>query len=131
MEKAEKYRRASAVNFTPDQLAQAQANYERSAKRFPEEHKAAAARIAELGLGNHREVVEWYLHKISPMPEHQIATIAMYADTSYAGAFGRGIQLEPAGATAPNASLISRGSVERPSPADNFYRQQIRPDGAS
>lgn len=126
MDKAEKYRRSAVANFTPEELAQARTNFERSAKRFPEEHKRTAALIEQKGLGNHREVIDWYRQNISPISEHALGVIGIFADTTYAGAFGKGQQFE--GPAPQSASLVSRGGDDVL--AETIFRQPIKPEGA-
>lgn len=124
MNKAEKYRRSSIANFTPAELAQARANFERSARRFPEEHKRTAALIEEKGLGNHREVIDWYRQNITPMSGHALGVIGIFADTTYAGAFGKGQQYP----TSQFGSLVSRGGDDALAAA--IYHQPTKPEGA-
>lgn len=116
MNKADKYRRASLANFTDEQLATARANFAFGAKRFPEEHRKVASIIEEKGLGNHREVVDWYSRNKMPIPTSTLSFIQLYQGSTYAGPHGRGEQFE-----APTHGGTGIAS--------EIYRQPIKPDG--
>lgn len=91
-----KYVNATRANFTPEELRKAQENLAYGARRFPEEHARAMALIKERGLEGHREITDHYSRFKMPISESEIKTIALFADTTYAGAFGRGQQDAPA-----------------------------------
>lgn len=116
MNKQDKYRASSLANFTPEELAKARANAAIAARRDPEGHAKTMAIIEEKGLGNHREILSHFLRYPSPITEHELATIMLYQDTSYAGPYGRGEQHE----AKPNINTDI---------ADLLYRPAIKPDG--
>ncbi|MBN9454001.1 MAG: hypothetical protein J0I42_18850 [Bosea sp.] len=115
MNRQDKYRSSSIQNFTQAELDKARDNLAFVKRRFPEESAREQAVIREKGLEDHREVISHYIRFKSPMTERELGVLQMFADTSYAGSFGRGEQHEAAGGS---------------SPADILYRPAIKPDGA-
>lgn len=118
MNKQGKYSLGSSANFTGEEIAAAKRNFARSASQYPDEHQRVVRTLQEQGLGSHREVLDWYRRSTMPIPEFNLSTIGLFADSTYAGAHGNGVQRE----ASPHANT---GSV-----ADRIYGTAVKPDGA-
>ncbi|TCU29925.1 hypothetical protein [Rhizobium laguerreae] len=116
--KYNKYATATRANFTPEELRRAQENFQYVKARFPKEHAESETLIVAKGLSGHREIHDWYARYKSPIPKERLNAIEQYADSTYAGAFGRGQALEAKPTTAGGT------------PQDNLYRPAIKPEGA-
>lgn len=121
MRKEEKYLKASKANFTADDWNKFHENRAFVAKRFPEQHAHTMEIMKEKSLEYHREVVQHYVKYRSPISEHDLGIIQAFADTTYAGPYGRGEQYEAPSTTPQGAE---------PSAIDNIFRKAIGPDGA-
>ncbi|MBB3394470.1 hypothetical protein [Rhizobium sp. BK060] len=111
-----RYVNSTRANFSAEDLRKAQENLAYGARRFPEEHARAMALIKERGLEGHREITEHYSRFKMPMSESEIKTIALFADTTYKGAFNRG--------EAHEAPTTAGGTKE-----DNIFRPAVAPEG--
>jgi hypothetical protein len=101
----DKFGKATMQIFTPEQLAQADANYAWGAQRMPAEHARAGASIKARGLEFHREIVEWYISKKMPIPDEALKTIQVFKDSTYQGPYGKGEQRQ-AEATSPGLGTL-------------------------
>lgn len=116
--KYQKFAAATRANFSAEELRRAQENFAYVKTRFPKEHAESEALIAVKGLSGHREIHDWYARYKSPIPKERLNAIEQYADSTYAGAFGRGQAREEEPSTAGGTKL------------DNLYRPVVKPEGA-
>lgn len=117
MNKYQKYAAATRANLTDEELKRAKENWEFARSRFPEEHALSEAIIRSKGLSGHREIHEHYAKYKVPISQRELGVIGLFADTSYSGAFGRGIAHEDP-TTAGGTKL------------DEVFRPSVKPDGA-
>lgn len=89
-ELTDRERYSTQKNLTPEQLKAARENFAFGAKRYPEEHRVVAERIGERGLGDHREVLEYYSRHKMPISTRQLGAIETFRETSSVGAFAKG-----------------------------------------
>ena len=125
MNKQDKYRAASLLNFSQAELDKARENLAFVKRRFPEESAKEQAVIAEKGLGDHREVISHYSRFRVPMTSHELSVLQLFEGSSYSGSFAKGEQRD-----APTHRPAGEGSMLGSSAADLLYRPAIKPDGA-
>lgn len=97
--RSDKYRRASAEIYSPQQLADFRNRFASVTQAFPDEQARVTRQLRETGLEGHRLVIEHYLRNKSPLPQAEINSIGIYADTTYALPNGQGRQPEGGGAS--------------------------------